>query len=385
MLKRFRKYYFLFSSLLFLFGCNNDLALPQPYEGDVVFELTAEIDGESINLVAGQDNKFMHTNTTLDDNNIQLFQGILGDVGCQSCPNSLGFEFVQLSNSALLDDLLTAQSTILYRNNLIPMDTIGYNVIFEMTEVGTPPFTYEWDMGDNTTLIQNNRILQHQYTEAGIYNVCVNVTDATGCQSEICRTISTDNMMNCSIGYAVFNVDSTFANTFFFHTYSTGMPPFIYEWDTPVSLSSSMNFNVSSPIITVNQLNTMNVSVNMTDNHNCTCSVLQSVDFNNPDDLCINNFEYQSEPMFTPGIGQSYFSTITIQYVDENDVVYTSALGEQPSFANMNIIEATSFDNNSEGQSTKKINLEFECRLFDEDGNYIDLKNGKGTIAVAHL
>ena len=59
-------------------------------------------------------------------------------------------------------------------------------------------------------------------------------------------------------------------------------------------------------------------------------------------------------------------------------------MGEQPSTSTILIKSVEPFDDNSNGQSTKKIAIEFACRLFDMEGNHIDLENGEGTIAVAH-
>jgi hypothetical protein len=39
---------------------------------------------------------------------------------------------------------------------------------------------------------------------------------------------------------------------------------------------------------------------------------------------------------------------------------------------------------NDNNQPTKKITMEMACRLFDMDGDYVDLKDGSGTIAVAY-
>lgn len=384
MLKRFQKYCFLLSSLLFITGCSSDLELPTGFDGEVEFEITAKIGDEPITLAAGKNNRFMFTNTTVDSNGVKLFQGTFGEVGCQFCKNSLDFEFAQVSGNNNYDALLSQQSLISYRNSVIPIEILGYNTVFEINTQGTPPFTFDWDFGDNSTAVSSSSTnLQHQYTEAGIYNVCVNITDATGCQSAICREISTDNSMNCSIGFSVFNLGSGFANSFFFHTYSAGVPPFNYQWNVP-NLGLNPNITQASPTITINQLGTMNISVNMTDDNNCHCSLAQTIDFLSPDSLCLNYFDYHAQPITTAGIPQDYFSTLKIQYVNDNGVIYSSALGEQPNFANINIISTEEYLPNSEGQPTKKVMLEFACRLFDENGNYIDLKEGKGTIAVAY-
>ena len=77
MLKQFRTYYYLLFSILLLGGCINDVELPEPKEGDVIFNVFATIDGEPLNLSAGKDERFMFTEVMTDTNNVLLFKAIL--------------------------------------------------------------------------------------------------------------------------------------------------------------------------------------------------------------------------------------------------------------------------------------------------------------------
>jgi hypothetical protein len=382
MLKRFQKYCYLLLSFLVIAGCSPDLPIPEPTDGNVVFEMTAKINGETINLAGGKDNRYMFTSFDLDSNGVLIFRGTLGEVGCPNCPNSLSFEFTQAVGNATTDALFSTANSpnLTYRNALIPMEIVGYDVNFDMNLQGVAPFNLVWDFGDSTTLNSNSGTLQHHYTDAGIYEVCVNVTDATGCQSTICRTIATDNSMNCSVNFSVYHVAGL---NYFFYPFSAGVPPFDYQWNIPDGSSTQFSA-ASSPTILMNQIGIMPVTVNMTDGNNCSSSMVQLVDFNNPDAVCLNHFNYQSKPLFTLGIAQNYFSTFAIKYIDNNGITYSSDLGEQPTFSFINILEIEDYLENENNQPTKKITLEMACRLFDSNGNYVDLTDGFGTIAIAH-
>ncbi|MFK7947989.1 MAG: PKD domain-containing protein [Saprospiraceae bacterium] len=386
MLKRFRKYYFLLSSFLFIIGCTDDTPLPSNTDGNVVFELSAIIDGQENIWAAGVDNQYMYTYTTQDSNGLTQFQGTLGEVGCQFCSNSINFDFVQSPNSNSINDLFVNGQTINYRDATIPVQIIGYNTSFEVNLNGTAPYTFDCDFGDGSTPINTSTSnFQHQYTQAGTYNVCVNITDATGCQSTICRDISTDNTMSCAVNFSVFNLGNGFTNSFFFHTYSAGVPPFNYQWNVPLDQTTIQNFVVQSPTVTINQLGTLNVDVAMTDDNGCDCSLAQTVNFNNLDTAsCAHRFDYLSQPITAPGLIQDYFSTLNIQYVDNNGIIYSSALGEQPNSSFINITNIEDFSANENDLPTKKITLEFACRLYDVDGNHKDLNNGSGTIGIAY-
>lgn len=386
MLKQFRTYCYLWFSIFLIGGCVSDVELPKPTEGEVIFQASATLDGEALNLSAGKDERFMFTEVVTDSNNVLLFKGTLGNVGCQYCSGSLDFEFTQAANSTQFPEIsLGVSNSMTYRNSVIPMNIIGYDVSFEMDLQGTAPFTMIWNFGDGTTATTNNRAIQHQYQLAGIYNVCVYVIDATGCENEICRTISTDNSMNCGVNFTVHNFIG-FQNTFYFNTYTSGVPPFVYDWSVVTDTNGVSSFTQASPTVLINQIgSSMAATVFMTDSRNCQASVLQMIDYNNPDAICLQQYDYQSNPLMESGLVQDYFSTFRIRYVDENGIIFASDLGPQAAYQMLEILNVEEFEMNDNGQPTKKVTLKFACKLYDEDGNSKDLEDGTATIAVAYI
>jgi hypothetical protein len=384
MLKQFRTYYCLLLSILFLVGCVDDVEIPTPSEGDVLFSASATLDGQVLSLSAGKEEHFMFTEVATDSNDVYLFKGTLGEIGCQYCAGALTFEFVQEQDNLQFPLSSIAAAPIQFRNSTVSINTIGYNVDFEMELQGVAPFTMVWDFGDNVNVTTTNTAIQHEYQNDGIYNVCVHVTDATGCESEICRTISTDNAMNCGINFTVHNFPN-FQNTFYLNALSSGYPPFDYDWNIAIDSINFMNFTQTSPSVTMNQIGIMPVNVFMTDARNCNASVTQTVDFINPDAICLQQYDYNATALTEFGLPQSYFSTLTIRYTDDNGVVFASDLGEQAPYTTLSILDVEEFEVDNNGNPTKKITLEFACRLYDEDGNFKNLENGLATIAVAYL
>ena len=53
---------------------------------------------------------------------------------------------------------------------------------------GTGPFTYNWVFGDGNT--SNLQYPTHVYNQVGDYNLCLTYTDANGCSSNYCDTIT---------------------------------------------------------------------------------------------------------------------------------------------------------------------------------------------------
>jgi hypothetical protein len=122
----------------------------------------------------------------------------------------------------------------------------------------------------------------------------------------------------------------------------------------------------------------------LTDGNNCNCTLTQDINFQQSDSLYTNFFDYSSMPEITLGVAQDYYSTLNIQYIDDNGKVFTSALREQPSTSYLNILNVADFEMNEIGIPTKKVSIEFGCRLFNIDGSYIDVNNGYGTIGIAY-
>lgn len=383
MLQNFLKYLLFLSLLVTSVGCDNQFH-PLPSE-NVVFKLTATINGQVKTWEAGVDNQYMYTYTSKDSNDLTLFQGTLGEVGCQFCPNSISFDFAQASHSNLIDDLFNNSQAIHFRNNSIPQVISGYDVVFEAKLFGTPPYTFDWDFGDTTGIIHStNPLILHHYSYAGIYNVCVQITDATGTQTHFCKEISTDNSMTCSGSFRVFPIGNNFPNSYLLQTYPAGVPPFNYQWHIAYDTVSTFNHVVQSPIVTVNQFSEVSVNLAITDDNDCSCSLSQDIVFHNADSLYTNFFEYASSPNVIAGLAQDYFSTLNIQYIDDNGKSYTSALHEQPNTTYLNILEVTDYFPNEDGARTKRVTLEFGCRLFNPDGSYVDIKDGLGIIGIAY-
>jgi PKD repeat protein len=59
-----------------------------------------------------------------------------------------------------------------------PINTVGSSVNFDATSSGENGVTYQWNFGDNTT--STSGIVSHAYTNPGLYNVKLVVTDNTG-------------------------------------------------------------------------------------------------------------------------------------------------------------------------------------------------------------
>lgn len=63
-------------------------------------------------------------------------------------------------------------------------------ISFQAQVEGTPPYSYRWDFGDGFGSSLANP--GYYYAQPGLYTVCLTVTDAQGCQQQLCKNIAAD-------------------------------------------------------------------------------------------------------------------------------------------------------------------------------------------------
>ena len=89
------------------------------------------------------------------------------------------------------------------------------------------PVTYQWNFGDGSP-IDNSRNPQHVFSIMGGYNVCLTITDSTGCTDTFCDSIivhipSTRIEAHISLdSTSLYNCTSPHSVTFFFYGYASG-------------------------------------------------------------------------------------------------------------------------------------------------------------------
>lgn len=121
-------------------------------------------------------------------------------------------------------------TTFTYSPDSVNSNTINLsaNGLFNPTSIIT------WDMGDNTILLGQN--VQHTYTNAGAYNVCVTLIDTFNfCYSIYCDVVFAGNPLvsNCNADFKMFMIPDSVnqgANIVYFGS-SYSSPTSTYAWD----------------------------------------------------------------------------------------------------------------------------------------------------------
>jgi PKD repeat protein len=108
---------------------------------------------------------------------------------------------------------------------------------------GTYPYTYAWDFGDGASSTEANP--SHTYSESGIYNVKLTVTDSASRQvtSEVTVTVKSDTTMAVTISAA--NMTGSKPLTVNFNSAIVdGTGPFFYTW----SFDDNTSSNQANPV-----------------------------------------------------------------------------------------------------------------------------------------
>lgn len=372
-----------FGLLSLIVACEPDE--PDEGIGEVEFLISAEINGTPIELKAGLENYFMHTSFEKDENDIFCFQGTLGSYeNCASedtpCYSALSIIFrdnkaTSSSSSNILESL--TPNTYFYREPAEKLHT-GYTASFQANVWGQGSYLYEWDFGDNSTSSDINPT--HQYdAQAGPWvDVCLKITDlSNGTSSTLCNEINLESICFPNFDYKVEDTASPqivkFEN-FTFDPVGAQFPAWRKDPDTGFS-STNPYMLKGDPVVRV----CMRDQGTICDNVKCYNIISDS---NNQ--KTVVNFDYFYEKSHQ--LINNDFSEITIKWYDENGKEYSSDSFDQPEDSYFTVSEVHKYKNNTSGESTKRLQLEFRCTVFAPD-NMNDKKvisNASGTFGVAH-
>ena len=101
---------------------------------------------------------------------------------------------------------------------------------------------------------------------------------------------------------------------------------------------------------------------------------------------CSSAFEFETTPALdTIIVGNSLrFSLVEVIYSNKDGIQYSSLNNDQSPNNQFEILLLDNFENNENGEKTKKLTLQFNCLLADANGNSIALENGMGTFGIAY-
>jgi PKD repeat protein len=381
--------------VLFIQSCKKEHA-PVSTTGTPEFYFNGSIAGVSTSLNAGVNNYYMYSSYVQDSNNIYDF---IGDL--KQTASNLNSIQIQINNykASALNAPINIDSALMvgYYNYYIPGTTTTttttttstvYQVQFNSAYTNGTAQTYNWNFGDGTTSTVANPT--HIYSQLSYYNVCLNITGANSCSSNICDTVNLTSPSSYSCHATLSSTVVAGTNVVNFGSTATGTAPFKYSWD--FGDSALMN-NSDSASVMHNYANagTYQVSLHIKDSTGNISVAKYKVTTATAPATCLTNFSVSNIQAVTttttftvgPNIVLGLGDVIVI-WTDASGNIYTSKNNAQPSSSGFQIVSIDNYSNNANNQHTKKLHVKFSCTVYNSNRPAIQITNADAVITVAY-
>ncbi len=379
--------FILLTVVLFTVTCKKE-HIPAPTTTTPVFYFNGTVNGVSTSLNAGVNNYYMYSSYTQDSNQVHNFIGDLKQT--TSSLNSIQIQIndykVNAANGSTQPD--SAFGLVNYSYYSVGVTDTTYNVQFIASYGNGTAQTYTWDFGDSTTFVGTSATQSHVYALKGAYNVCVTISGSAG-TSSICNIIDV-NIASSNVTPENATIVTTSLGNFVTYSVSTTFTAKQFRWD----------FGDSSSIITYN--NTSG-PINDTTNHSYSSPGVYPVSLTIVDSMPSNDsiiIHYNaSTASYTSGTANFKINSVTkvittgsalrlsnviVKWTDANGVVYTSDNAAQPAVSTFKILSEEAYQNNINGQSTRKLHVNFSCTLYNSGHPSIQITNADAVIVVAY-
>ncbi|MCC6725985.1 MAG: hypothetical protein IT258_15880 [Saprospiraceae bacterium] len=371
----------------------------EPVDGAPVFSSAVLLNGGKQIWQAGVEDYYMFSSFEKDAFDVFVFTGKLAVKSSPCCSDAFEFQFrdshISANNSTDISSAINTEIDFMFADNsgndttIVTQIDTDWQANFIVSSFSQPQqiLNYKWDFGDQQT-IDSTQIdsIPHIY-ELNPENQEVTLRASAlnnACSSFFTRKIAPlgNPSQNCNLN---FFIDSITNNQIQITALPSGSLPFSYLWND----SSTLETYSVNPI----NIGPVNISVTVTDAQGCTvkAGISTTIIPGAVPAICVAGFDYTLQETYvdTQIIEINYadslqFSNVTIIYYDDLGNQYRSDRQSQPSTSIIEILDVEDYDNNENNEKTKKINLEFTCRVWNEQGQFIDLTEGKATIAVAY-
>jgi len=378
-------------------SCERDiLELPENNGGenpDPVFRLEMNLDNMDLEVIAGEEDIFNHTDFLLDQDDIYTFQGLLSTEECiENCQNAYRFKFRNFeagSASVNVNQSLSAKS-YKYKYNLAPtQDAIELHMNIN-TQAQEPEF--DWLINTETHRQQDpSDIFIINIDENGRDSAILTIVDeATGLRSfseqqihldetinGVTSTFKVTQIVDDSVLIELVHSESDFnpLNTTFWAVQDLqgGLPTFPNSSKTELSLRIGNGKSISNTQQFFSLTDGSRTKTGMDIKYDPSTNQLL---FHNAD------FDYRIEKRIAQGSDLA-LQTFEFEMFDENGTLFSSAKGEQAEEASFEVISIEPFIENGEGQKTVKVTCQFSCQVYSDNGDSKLINDANAVIAVA--
>ncbi|MEI6019558.1 MAG: PKD domain-containing protein [Bacteroidota bacterium] len=366
-------------SIVLAISCNKK-KLPAEASQEPVFYLKGELDGNPINLEAGNSNYVMHAFNAWDTTGVCLFKSELKKQNCDSSCNAYALTLiindytVTTPNSNIKLDNALRIGEYNFNDKDLPSMYYKVNLIPKIVKSSSELYTWTIENGHDGPTVVNKYCPWVTMTAGQNYSVTLNFDNNNGCSSSHQNIYSVGHFLQTNV---IANRNYSIPGAIYdFSCQSSGTAPYQYLWDFgDGSTSTLQNPNHSYQVILNGR---SRVKLRVVDAKYDTCISYYQVQIS-ADPSCDANFT----TTFTPVPNNKAFGTLTILLSDQNGHVYSSKLLAQPESSKFEILAISDYLMNSDNHPTKKIKAKLNCVLSDGQ-NQIVLSNAEITMALAY-
>ncbi|HKC68294.1 MAG TPA: PKD domain-containing protein, partial [Bacteroidia bacterium] len=261
-----------------------------------------------------------------------------------------------------------------------------YNVQFNSSYANGTPQTYNWSFGDGSTSTLANPM--HAYSQLAFYDVCLSVTGTNSCVSSICDTVNLSSPTAYSCYATISSSVIPSSNSVSFSTTATGTAPFNYNWNFGDSTTYDSTNNTAYHSYA--NAGTYIVTLRVTDANNKVAIAKYNVTTALAPVSCITNYSVTSIQAVTTATpttvitNTSELGDVIVTWTDASGNVYTSKNIAQPAGSSFQVLSTDNYQNNMNGQRTKKLHVKFSCWLYNSTHPPIQITNADAVIAIAY-
>lgn len=358
---------FFISSLIVLASCNKAVE-PQNSTDNPDFYLKGYKNGQPISINAGDENYYMYTSTSKDNEDINYYTGRLAKNDCNTCGEEFLFRFKgdKTSGAKLL------------KNKEIDVEVedpkVKYGVQFNTDKTYTSDarsVDFIWNLGDGSTSLEPEPY--HLFNaDKDYYEVELLVETSKGVPSSLSSKVYTST--ECKTW---FDLIKTSHGMRLVARHSGGRPSqYLWEFEDGYSASvAELDYDFDE--VYGQEL----IRLTITDENGCVSQSSQNLVVNENYAFTAANFEYDIEEVL-PKNGFDQLNTLSLEYTDEFGEVYFS--DNQNEDQSIKILNVESYGSKNEfGQTVMRFQFNLNCTLTSLKGNTISFTDLQGYVGVA--
>lgn len=344
--------------------------LPPDDLGNPVFSSVFTAGTASNSLTAGQDGYYMFADFTTDSNGYLIYRGKLASTLDSSAP-SIAFEFRNLvpdsPSNIPIDSILHTGSFAFSKPSTATNDI--FTGIFTATNpsAGT---NYNWQIGDNGPTFTDIAPFVEFIPAPGAPTL-VSLTKSYGNKASFTFSqpinpyLPDTSLIGVKMEASYLQPDSSI----YLSLYTDTAHVYHYLWSTG-SLETFINVDIGDYAVTI------------TTDSGHTATIEASI-HEIPFQSTWSSSAFAYELSLQPGNIDPQPGAIALVYTDKNGHSWRSDRGTQPPTSTFFVENSAAYEVNENGYKTQKVQVVYQCLLFDESGLSIPV-SGNATVAVAH-